>query len=79
MRAVLRKMIEEHCFEERFVNLDAAVVVNESELAETVHEEADAGPRSADHLCQSLMRDGRNELRGFSRLTIVGHQKEESC
>ena len=42
VRDVLRKVIEEDCFEERFVNLDAAVVVNEPEFAKAVHEEADA-------------------------------------
>ena len=39
---MLRKAIEEHCFEERFVDLDAAIVVNEPEPAKSVHEEADA-------------------------------------
>src|ERR1035437_7251231 len=77
LRAMLRKTIQEDCFEERFVNLDAAVVVNEPEFAKAVHEEADAGAGSADHLCKGLLSDGRNELCRFSGLTVFGHQKEE--
>jgi hypothetical protein len=38
MRAVLGKAIQKDCFEERFMNLDAAVVVNEPEFAKAVHE-----------------------------------------
>jgi hypothetical protein len=33
---VLRKAVEEDCFEERIMNLDATVVVNEPELAKAV-------------------------------------------
>jgi len=46
------------------MNLDTAVVVNEPEFAKAVHEEADAGARSADHLCQGLLRDGRYATTG---------------
>ncbi len=42
LRTMLRKAIEEHRFEERFVYLNSAVVVNEPESAKAVHEEADA-------------------------------------
>jgi hypothetical protein len=42
LRDRLRKAIEEDCFEERFMNLYTAVVVNEPEFAKAVHEEADA-------------------------------------
>jgi hypothetical protein len=41
-RDMLRKAIEEDCFQERFMNLYAAVVVNEPEFAKAVHEGADA-------------------------------------
>jgi len=47
---MFRKAIEEHCFEKRFVNLDASVVMNEPESAKAVHEEASARTSSADHL-----------------------------
>jgi len=35
-------LIVEHYVKERAVNLEAAVVMNESQLPETVHEKADA-------------------------------------
>ena len=61
------------------MNLDPPVVVNEAEPAKAVHEEADTRARSADHFCKGLLRDGRYKLRRFSRFTVFGHQKEESC
>jgi hypothetical protein len=42
LRIMLRQAVEEHCFEKRFVYLDSTVVVNESQPAKAVHEEADA-------------------------------------
>ena len=44
---------------------DAAVVFDKAELAKAIHEEADAGPGGADHLCQSFLRDGRNQVFRF--------------
>ena len=43
--------------QQRFVDLDAAAVVNKAQLAKAVHEEADARPGCADHLRQGLLRD----------------------
>ena len=36
-------------------NLAFALIVNEAQFLEPVHEETNARPRSADHFCQSLM------------------------
>ena len=57
---------------------DAAVVFDKAELAKAIHEEADAGPGGADHLCQSFLRDRRNQVFRFSRLTKFGQQTGES-
>lgn len=57
---------------------DAAVIFDKAELAKSIHEEADAGRGSADHLCQSFLRDGRNQGFRFSRFTEFGHQQENS-
>ena len=59
------------------MDLDAAVVINEPQLAKAVHKEADAGTGGADHLCESFLSDGRKKFRRFSGLTVIGHQKEE--
>ena len=42
--------------EEGTVDVHSAVVVNEAQFAELIHEETDAGPRSADHLGQRLWK-----------------------
>jgi hypothetical protein len=76
---MLGKAIEEDCFEKRRANMDATVVFNKPEFAKAVHEEADAGAGSANHLCQGLLSDGRYELCRFLWFTEIGHQEEESC
>ena len=57
---------------------DAAVVIDKAELAKTIHEEADAGAGGADHLCQSFLRDGGNQVFRFSRLAKFGKEQENS-
>ena len=50
--------------EERGVDLQAAIVFDEAELAEFVHEEIDAGAGGADHFGESFLRDfGEDALR----------------
>ena len=58
------------------MDLDAAVVFDEAELAKAIHEEADAGPGGADHLCQSFLCDPRNQALQLTWLTKFGHQQE---
>src|SRR5271168_2409459 len=58
------------------VNPDAAVIVDETQLPEAVHEEADPAPGRPDHLREGLLSDRRNQHLGFPRLTILGHQEE---
>ena len=57
---------------------DAAVVFDKAELAESIHEEADAGPSGADHLCQSFLRDRWNQAFRFTRLAEFGQQHKNS-
>ena len=56
------------------MNLDAALVCNKAEFAKAIHEEADAGPSGADHLCQGFLRDLRNECFSFTRLAKLRQQ-----
>jgi hypothetical protein len=60
------------------MDADAAVVFDKAELAEAIHEEADAGAGGADHLCQSFLRDGRKQVIPFTRLTKLGQEQENS-
>ena len=41
------------------MHLDASIVVDKAELAKAIHEETDTGPRSPNHLRQSLLRNRR--------------------
>jgi len=43
--------------EQRFMNMDTAVVLNKAELAKAIHEEADAGACGPDHIRQSFLRN----------------------
>jgi hypothetical protein len=64
--------------EQRFMNPDATVVLNKTEPAKAIHEEADAGPGGPDHLCQSFLRDLWNQRFRFSRLSKLRQQQEHS-
>jgi hypothetical protein len=50
------------------VDLKPAVIFDEPELSELVHEEIDARPRRPNHVCEQFLR----EL-GEDRLRFVGH------
>jgi hypothetical protein len=60
------------------MDLDAAVVIDKTEFAKAIHKEADAGPGGANHLCQSLLSDRRNQVFWFIRLTKFGQEQENS-
>ena len=75
---MLRQLIEQNHIEQRLVYLDTAVVIDKTELAKAVHEEADTRPGGADHLRECFLRDGRNEGFRFSWLAEFRHQQEDS-
>ena len=64
--------------EQGLVDADAAVVFDHAELAEAVHEEADAGAGGADHFSESGLGDGRDEGFGFTGDAEFGHEEEDS-
>ena len=49
-------------FEQRPVNFQTAVVINETELSETIHKEVHSRSRGADHFCQGFLADLRNYI-----------------
>ncbi len=75
---VAGKLIQKNDIEKRFIYFDPAVVFDEAELAEPIHEEADAGPRRTDHLCQRFLRNGGNAGIVLSRLTEFGHEQKNA-
>jgi len=62
--------------EQRLIHLDAAVVTDKPELAKAIHKKSDVRPCGADHLRQRFLRNGGYEGVPFSRLSELGHQKE---
>ena len=58
--------------------MDAAVVFDKSQPAESIHEKADARTRSSNHFGKRLLRDRRNLRFRLTRLTIFGHQEKNS-
>ena len=42
--------------QERFVDLKSAIVMNEAQFPEFIHEKVDSGARRADHLRQHFLR-----------------------
>jgi hypothetical protein len=74
----LGELIVQNHIEQRLVDTDAAVVFDEAELAKAIHEEADAGARGTDHLCQSFLCDGGKQVFRFVRFAEFGHQKKNS-
>jgi len=62
--------------EEGAIDLQAAVVFDEAELAEFVHEEIDAGAGGADHFGKHFLRDLGKDVFGFIFLAVAGEEKE---
>ena len=66
--------------EQRAVNLDTgveiAVVLDESEPFEFLHEEIHARPRRADDFRQRLLRDFRDDLPRLDLLAVAREQKQ---
>ena len=71
-------LVMKHDADERAVNVHAtAVVVNEAELSEPIHEEADARTRGADHLGEGFLADLRDDRYRLGFLAEVGQQQEK--
>ena len=69
-------LIVENDADERAVNVHAtAVVLNEAELSEPVHEEADARTRGADHLSEGFLADFRDDRYRLGFLAKVSQQQ----
>ena len=64
--------------EQRFVNTDTSIVLDEAQFAEPVHEEADARTGGSDHLSQRFLRDGWNDRLRLSGLAELRHEQEYS-
>ena len=64
--------------DERAMNFEGAVVFDEPEAPEFVHEKADSRTSRADHLRQHLLIDLRNYLLGLALFPKIGQRRERS-
>jgi len=60
------------------MHLNTAVVFDESQPAESIHEKADARTRSSNHFRKRFLRDRRDLRFRLAGLTIFGHQEKNS-
>ena len=60
------------------MHLQAAVVLDEAEFAEFVHEVADTRARGTDHLRQRLLADLRDDHLGLSGLAKIGQKQKQT-
>jgi hypothetical protein len=60
------------------VDADTALLADVAELSKAIHEEADAGPGSANHFCKGFLSYWRNQHLRTRRITVVRHQQEGS-
>ena len=64
--------------EEGIVDVDFAVVFDETKFSKFVHEKIDAGPRGADHLRQHLLRNLGEDLLRMFPCAIAGEQEQSA-
>jgi hypothetical protein len=70
----LLRLIVENNIQKRAVDLQPAIVVDESQFPESVHEEADPRAGCADHFRQHLLTDLGNYTLGFAFLAKMCKQ-----
>ncbi len=73
------RLVVQDDIEQRAVNLQAAVVGNEAQFSEPVHEKAHPRAGCADHFRQHLLTDLGNNSLGYSFLTKMSEQQEDPC
>jgi hypothetical protein len=64
--------------EEGIVDLNLAVVLDEAQFPEFVHEEIDSGPRRANHLRQHLLRHCGKSFVRMARRAIAREQQQSA-
>src|SRR5690606_21011636 len=68
--------VVEHEAQQRALDLDAAVVFDESQLAELVHEKIHTRTRRAHHLGKRLLREFRQRSLGLIVAAVPGEQQQ---
>jgi hypothetical protein len=72
------ELIVEHDVKQRAVDLQPAIVVNEAQFSEPVHEKTDSRTSGADHLCQGLLTYLWNNALRHTVLAKMSEQKKNA-
>ena len=73
------RIIVQNDTQQRAVDLQVAIVIDEAQFPEFVHEMAHARTRRADHFSECLLADFRDDSLGFSLLAKIGQYQESPC
>ena len=73
------RLIVQNDVQQRAVDFHMAVVINEAQLSKFVHEVTHSAPRGADHLCEHLLADIRNDWLGSALFAKISQQQKSPC
>ena len=73
---VIGQLIMQYHIQQGLMHTNATVVFDEAKLAKAIHEEADAGSYSTDHIRQGLLRDLGNQGYRLALHAEFRHQQE---
>jgi hypothetical protein len=71
-------IVEENDIQERTVDLDVTIVVDEAQASKLIHKEAHAAAGRSDHLCEGLLTDLRQYWLGFALLAEIGQDQQQA-
>jgi hypothetical protein len=74
----VRLLVQNH-IQQRTMDFYAAVVIDKTQFSKFVHESTDARSRRADHLCECLLADFRQDRFGFAFLPKIREKQEGPC
>jgi hypothetical protein len=74
----MKNLIVEDDIEEGTMHVQPAVIVNKAQFPEFIHEEADAGPRGANHPGKRFLTDLCNDRLRLAIFPEMGHKQQHA-
>ena len=75
MRQTAAPLFLQEDIQKGVVDANLAVIFDESQFPEAIHEETHSRPGGANHLCQDLLADLGNDYVGFTFLAELSEQQ----